>query len=60
MLRIAYEVRIFPLLDMMFNRSPCINPLIERLTSDGYSVKIRNISYETQRCRNEMIRVGSG
>lgn len=58
MLRIAGEVRIFPLLDLMLNRSPYIEPLIEQLTADGYEVEIRRVDYEIQRGGNEMMRIG--
>jgi len=55
MLRISEEVRIFPLLDLMLNRSPYIEPLIEELRRDGYIVKIKRVPYEIQRGGNEMM-----
>lgn len=55
MLRVAEEVRIFPLLDLMLKRSPYIDPLIEELTNDGFVVKIKKVPYEIQRGGNEMM-----
>jgi len=55
MLRVAEEARIFPLLDLMLNRSPYIEPLTEELKRDGYSVKIKKVPYEIQRGGNEMM-----
>jgi len=55
MLRVADECRIFPLLDLMLNRSPYIDPLLEELTNDGFVVKIKKVPYEIQRGGNEMM-----
>lgn len=55
MLRIAGEVRIFPLLDLSLKRSTYIDPLTEELLKDDYSVDIRKVEYEMQRGGNEMI-----
>lgn len=55
MLRVSEDVRIFPLLDLMLNRSPYIDPLIDELTRDGYTVKIKKVPYEIQRGGNEMM-----
>lgn len=55
MLRIAEEVRIFPLLDMMLKRSPHIAPLTKELERDGFTVKIKKVPYEIQRGGNEMM-----
>lgn len=55
MLRVSDEVRIFPLLDLMLNRSPYIDPLLEELANDGFVVKIKKVPYEIQRGGNEMM-----
>ncbi len=55
MLRIADEVRIFPLLDLMLKRSPYVERLIEELQRDGFVVKIKKVPYEIQRGGNEMM-----
>lgn len=60
MLRIAEEVRIFPLLDLSGAPSPHVEPLTEQLRADGYEVEIRKVSYEIQRGGNEMMWVGRG
>ena len=55
MLRVANDVRIFPLLDLMLNRSPYIGQLTKELEADGYTVKIKKVPYEIQRGGNEMM-----
>ncbi len=55
MLRVANEVRIFPLLDLALNRSPYLEQLIKELEADGYTVKIKKVPYEIQRGGNEMM-----
>jgi hypothetical protein len=60
MMRIANEVRIFPLLDLSLIRSPHVEPLTEELWSRGFTVEFRKVDYEIQRGGNEMMRVGRG
>ena len=60
MLRIAKEVRVFPLLDLSLIRSPHVEPLTEELESRGFTVEFRKVDYEVQRGGNEMMRVGRG
>jgi len=55
MLRVAGEVRIFPILDLMLRHSPYIKPLTKELERDGYTVKIKKVPYEIQRGGNEMM-----
>lgn len=55
MLRVADEVRIFPILDLMLNRSPYLERLTKELERDGYKVKIKKVPYEIQRGGNEMM-----
>ena len=55
MLRIANEVRIFPLLTLMLEKSPYLATLLERLAKAGYSLEIRRVEYQLQRCGNEML-----
>ena len=57
MLRVADEVRIFPLLDLMHNRSSYIEPLLKELRNDGYRVMIKRVRYEVQRGGNEMMQI---
>lgn len=57
MLRVASEVRIFPLLTLMLERSPYVQPLIENLKSKGFVVSVEKVGYELQRGGNEMLRI---
>lgn len=60
MLRVAMEVRVFPLLTLMMERSPYVQPLIERLCADGRAVSVEKVDYELQRGGNEMLRILRG
>lgn len=55
MLRIAGEVRIFPLLDLMLKYSTHIEPLVQELRGDGYKVDIKEVQYEMQRGGNKLM-----
>ena len=55
MLRIANEVRIFPLLTLMLQRSPYLDKVIQQLGELGYSVSIVKVEYEFQKGGNEML-----
>jgi hypothetical protein len=55
MLRIAPEVRIFPLLTLMLQRSPHLEPIMQALTDAGYAVSIQRVNYELQKGGNEML-----
>ncbi|HRI36920.1 MAG TPA: SAM-dependent methyltransferase [Nitrospira sp.] len=55
MLRIAGEVRVFPLLTLALKPSPYLMPLIEDLARDGYHHEILSVSYELQRGGNQML-----
>jgi hypothetical protein len=55
MLRIAQEVRIFPLLTLMLQRSPYLDKVIQQLGEMGYSVAIVKVEYEFQKGGNEML-----
>lgn len=59
MLRIAPEVRIFPLLTLMLERSPHLDPIVKFLTASGHHVSIQTVSYELQRGGNEMLVIRS-
>ncbi|MBD3885212.1 SAM-dependent methyltransferase [Phormidium tenue FACHB-886] len=54
---VAHEARIFPLLTYNAERSPHVEPLLERLAQAGYRVAIERVRYEFQRGGNEMLRV---
>lgn len=56
MLRVAQEVRIFPLLDLAGNPSPHLSPLLAAL-SPKYCCEITPVAYEFQRGGNQMLRI---
>lgn len=57
MLRVAREVRIFPLLTLMLKPSPYVEPLMHELQSWGYRAQIHTVSYELQRGGNQMLSI---
>lgn len=57
MCEVAREARIFPLLTYNAERSPHLEPLLERLAQAGYGVALERVRYEFQRGGNEMLRV---
>ena len=59
MIRIAHEVRIFPLLTLDGAPSPHLNFVTKSLSSQGYDIEIKPVLYEFQRGGNEMLIVRS-
>jgi len=59
MLRVADEVRVFPLLTLAGEYSPHLNPTISRLAAQGYVAHIETVGYEFQRGGNRMLRITS-
>ena len=57
MLRVAAEVRIFPLVTLMLEKSPYVQPLVERLRTEGFVAAVEKVGYELQRGGNEMLRI---
>ena len=57
MLRVAKEVRIFPLVTLQSCRSLYIDDIIKSLEKEGYHCKIVKTSYEFQKGGNEMLRI---
>jgi hypothetical protein len=55
MLRVSREVRIFPLLTLMLERSPHLDPLMSELQQAGYQMKVVKVTYELQKGGNEML-----
>jgi hypothetical protein len=55
MLRVSQEVRIFPLLTLMLERSPHLDPLMIELREAGYQVEVVQVVYELQKGGNEML-----
>lgn len=57
LLRLARDVRIFPLLDLRGEPSPHVDGVVGALRERGFDVKRRPVAYEFQRGGNEMLRV---
>ncbi len=57
MLRVANEVRIFPLLTLDNQRSPYVKNIIESLETEGYKAEIIQTAYEFQKGANEMLKI---
>ncbi len=55
MLRVAKEVRIFPLLSLSGDTSPHLDPVMSYLKAKGYSCKVVNTTYEFQKGGDEML-----
>ncbi|OKH12085.1 SAM-dependent methyltransferase [Fischerella major NIES-592] len=55
MLRVSQEVRIFPLLTLMLQRSPYLDRITQELQELGYTVAIVKVKYELQKGGNEML-----
>ena len=55
--RVAHEVRVFPLLALGGERSPYMDALQKRLGAEGYATRIEKVHYEFQRGGNQMMRV---
>jgi hypothetical protein len=58
LLRVADEVRIFPLLALGGARSPHVGPVQAYLTGKGLSASVELVAYEFQRGGNQMMRIG--
>jgi len=57
MLRVAREVRVFPLVTLEGDISPHLQPAMGSLVRDGHEVTILKVPYEFQRGGNQMLRV---
>jgi hypothetical protein len=55
MLRIAPEVRIFPLLTLALDRSPYLESVMATLSERGYEVTVQKVDYILQKGGNEML-----
>ncbi len=55
MLRVAHEVRVFPVLTLDGNLSPYLNLVTKHFANYGFSVELRRVAYEFQRGGNEML-----
>jgi len=57
MLRVANEVRVFPLLDLKNEKSVHLKPLLRFLKEKGYIYEIQKSDYEFQKGADEMLRI---
>ncbi|WP_310482656.1 SAM-dependent methyltransferase [Chamaesiphon sp. VAR_48_metabat_403] len=55
LLRVAAEVRIFPLLKLDCNPSAYIDPVIEKFTQAGFDARVRAVNYEFQKGGDSML-----
>lgn len=55
MLRVATEVRIFPLLTLSLKPSPYVDQVVRSLNDLGHSATIESVQYEFQRGGNQML-----
>jgi hypothetical protein len=60
MLRVAREVRIFPLMTLEGEKSAYIESIIQRLQNLGYQAEIVTTNYEFQKGANEMMKITRG
>ena len=60
MLRVAKEVRIFPLMTLENNYSPHLSKIIKHLESKAYVAEVIKTEYEFQQGANEMLKVYHG
>ena len=59
MIRVAKEVRVFPLIDLSGNESPHIGEVTEALREKGYSVKLVKVAYEFLKGADEYMEIKS-
>ncbi|BAY07926.1 SAM-dependent methyltransferase [Calothrix sp. NIES-2098] len=59
MLRIAKEIRIFPLITLMLKPSPHLDAIVKHYTAKGYNVEIEKVEYELQIGGNQMLKIAS-
>jgi hypothetical protein len=58
LLRVAREVRVFPLLNLARRTSPHFEPLQSHLAERGWKTEVCAVPYEFQRGGNRMLRIG--
>jgi hypothetical protein len=57
LLRIAPEIRIFPLLQLDCKPSSYVELVLKELSSKGYRVQVQSVAYEFQKGGNQMLRI---
>jgi hypothetical protein len=56
-LRVASEVRIFPLLQLDCQPSAYLEPVMQMLEQSGYDAKIQSVDYEFQKGGHQMLQI---
>jgi hypothetical protein len=59
LLKIASEIRIFPLLKLDCQPSPYLDAVIQEFSSNGYNVEIQSVNYEFQQGGDRMLRISA-
>jgi hypothetical protein len=57
LLRIAPEVRIFPLLKLDCEPSPYLEVVMKELANKGYNAQVQSVAYEFQKGGNQMLNI---
>jgi hypothetical protein len=57
LLRIAPEVRVFPLLKLDCEPSPYLEVVIKELATKGYNAQVKSVDYEFQKGGNQMLSI---
>ncbi len=57
LLRVASEIRIFPLIRLDGESSPHLDSVIQQLKIEGFDVQIQTVAYEFQKGGNRMLKV---
>jgi hypothetical protein len=57
MLRVATEIRIFPLVDMNSNRSPYVDQIVQIFKENNFQVSIVTVDYEFNKGGNQFLKI---
>ena len=60
LLRVAAEVRIFPLLTLGGEPCPYLEIILKALHRDGFEARVQSVAYEFQRGGHQMLKVNRG
>ncbi len=59
LLRVASEVRIFPIIKLNGEPSSYVEPVIQSLANQGFNIQIQTVGYEFQKGGNQMLKISS-
>lgn len=59
LLRVASEVRIFPIIKLNGEPSSYVEPVIQSLANQGFNIQIQTVGYEFQKGGNQMLKIRS-